>query len=140
MRGKTQAGRWVEACDLKLGDYTLFRSGEVVLIEAITVAYAHTKVYNFEVEDFHTYAVGEGGALVHNKAQRNTKKGGGKNAQHGREPTPAKQQQLKDLEDKLNKGGLSRKEKAKITNKIKNIKKDIDKTRKGENHSRNSKS
>jgi len=51
-------------------------NGDVLLLESggqVKVSYAYSeqckisiKVYNLEVEDFHTYYVGEDGILVHN--------------------------------------------------------------------------
>ncbi len=59
---------WVKARDLRVGDALCLLSGETVTVESVTVTYLDTpvKVYNFEVEDFHTYFVGEDGWLVHN--------------------------------------------------------------------------
>ena len=60
---------WVRAGDLQKGDKLCLRDGTCTL-----VVLTHRKklkttvnVYNFEVEDFHTYYVGIQGILVHNK-------------------------------------------------------------------------
>ena len=59
---------WVKAKDLRTGDVLRLLSGETVTVESVTITHLDTpvKVYNFEVEDFHTYFVGEDGWLVHN--------------------------------------------------------------------------
>lgn len=59
---------WVEAGDLKQGDEVLLYSGEVANVEKIEKEELDkaVKVYNFEVEDWHTYFVSEEDILVHN--------------------------------------------------------------------------
>ena len=59
---------WVEACDLRAGDILVSVNGEYVVVEKVEheILEAPIKVYNFEVEDFHTYYVGNRGLLVHN--------------------------------------------------------------------------
>lgn len=59
---------FVNAKDLYAGDRLLNADGRVLTVENITfeTAEAPVKVYNFQVEDFHTYHVGENGVLVHN--------------------------------------------------------------------------
>jgi hypothetical protein len=62
--------------------------------------------------------------------------GGGKNAQHGKEENlPSEENRLKELENRLKDDNLTRKEKVKIRNTIKNLTKSMDKRRSGENHS-----
>ena len=59
---------WVAAGDLEVGDILYTADGdevEVTDIELEKLAEPIT-VYNLEVEDFHTYFVGEYGVLVHN--------------------------------------------------------------------------
>jgi len=59
---------WVEAGELVVGDKLQLVSGEVVPVEDIKLELAESPVtvYNFQVEDFHTYYVGNSGVLVHN--------------------------------------------------------------------------
>ncbi|MBS6507543.1 MAG: hypothetical protein KH369_05040 [Paraclostridium bifermentans] len=59
---------WVEAGDLKQGDEVLLYSGEVANVEKVEKEELDkaVKVYNFEVEDWHTYFVSEEDILVHN--------------------------------------------------------------------------
>ena len=63
---------WTAACDLRAGDILVRSNGEYVVVEAIEhelLEYPIT-VYNFEVEDFHTYHVGSASVLVHNKCNK----------------------------------------------------------------------
>ena len=57
---------WVNAVDLKSGDTIATSDGGIAFVESVTNTGRQEKVYNFEVEDFHTYFVGEFGLLVHN--------------------------------------------------------------------------
>ena len=59
---------WIGAVDLRAGDILVLQSGEYVIVELVQheILEAPIAVYNFEVEDFHTYYVGEGSVLVHN--------------------------------------------------------------------------
>lgn len=51
---------WTEAVDLRAGDILVLQSGEYVIVELVQHEILETPiaVYNFEVEDFHTYYVG----------------------------------------------------------------------------------
>ena len=67
---------WVEACKLRAGDILVSLNGEYIVVEQVQheILEAPIKVYNFEVEDFHTYFVGNGdGVLVHNDCGKFTK-------------------------------------------------------------------
>ncbi|MCM1006333.1 MAG: HINT domain-containing protein [Ruminococcus flavefaciens] len=59
---------FIEAGNLLVGDKLVSAIGEDLLIENynIELIEEHASVYNFQVEDFHTYHVGENGVLVHN--------------------------------------------------------------------------
>lgn len=59
---------WVGAIDLRAGDILVLRSGEYVVVEMIQheILELPVTVYNFEVEDFHTYYVSNSAVLVHN--------------------------------------------------------------------------
>ena len=59
---------WTLAIKLRAGDILVLSNGEYVVVEAIQheLLESPIKVYNFEVEDFHTYFVGESSVLVHN--------------------------------------------------------------------------
>jgi len=61
---------WTAACKLRAGDILVSLNGEQIIVEQVQheILEAPIKVYNFEVEDFHTYFVGDGnGVLVHNE-------------------------------------------------------------------------
>ena len=59
---------WTLARSLRAGDVLVLSNGELVTVEFVQheILESPIKVYNFEVEDFHTYFVGECGVLVHN--------------------------------------------------------------------------
>jgi len=67
-----QAGKWIEAKDLQIGDESILQDGRLTQIQSIQQVHVPpTKVYNIEVEDFHTYFVGEDGVSVHNDSYGN---------------------------------------------------------------------
>ncbi|MBR6563608.1 MAG: Hint domain-containing protein, partial [Clostridia bacterium] len=59
---------WVKAKDLRPGDTLVLLDGSTATVDSVTFATLDKPitVYNFEVEDFHTYFVGMNGLLVHN--------------------------------------------------------------------------
>ncbi|MEG2110580.1 MAG: polymorphic toxin-type HINT domain-containing protein [Clostridium sp.] len=59
---------WIPANMIEEGDTVVLQSGEKVTVDEIDkVVYDELiTVYNFEVEDFHTYFVSDSGVLVHN--------------------------------------------------------------------------
>ena len=57
---------WVEASDLRVGDLLQTEDGVIVDIDGIEEREGEFEVYNFEVEDFHTYFVSDLEILVHN--------------------------------------------------------------------------
>ena len=59
---------WTSAIKLRAGDILVLSNGEYVVVEFVQheILESPVKVYNFEVEDFHTYFVGEVSVLVHN--------------------------------------------------------------------------
>ena len=66
---------WIEACKLRAGDILVSLNGEYIVVEQVQheILESPIKVYNFEVEDFHTYFVGDGnGVLVHNSCNHNS--------------------------------------------------------------------
>ena len=66
-----QSRGFVEAGKLLVGDKLLDVNGNILLVENIDVELTDkpVKVYNFQVEDFHTYHVGENGVWVHNECK-----------------------------------------------------------------------
>ena len=63
-----QGKGWVAAKELVVGDKLELLNGGEAYVDAIATEQCAepVKVYNFEVEDFHTYFVGTGCILVHN--------------------------------------------------------------------------
>jgi RHS repeat-associated protein len=59
---------WTGAIHLRAGDSLVLSNGKYVIVERIQheILESPITVYNFEVEDFHTYYVGENSILVHN--------------------------------------------------------------------------
>lgn len=59
---------FINAGELLVGDKVVNANGETCLVENVHVEITEVPetVYNFQVEDFHTYHVGNGGILVHN--------------------------------------------------------------------------
>ena len=62
---------WTNAVDLKAGDILVLSNGEYVVVEQVQHEILETpvKVYNFEVQDFHTYYIGKNSIFVHNMCQ-----------------------------------------------------------------------
>ncbi len=62
---------WTDAIQLRAGDRLQLLNGEYVIIEQVQHELLETPitVYNFEVEDFHTYYVTDSAILVHNKCR-----------------------------------------------------------------------
>ncbi len=60
---------WTKAVDLRAGDILVMLNGKYVVIEHVQheLLESPETTYNFEVEDFHTYYVGDEPVLVHNK-------------------------------------------------------------------------
>lgn len=59
-------GGWVAAKDLKPGDQVRLADGTKAYVTSVKQTDIVEPVYNFEVEGFHTYHVGELGVWVHN--------------------------------------------------------------------------
>lgn len=81
-----QGKGWVAAKDLKQGDKLELQSGEDAFVEAIRCEKLAEpiQVYNFEVEDFHTYFVGAGCVLVHNACSNHGKEWTSRRRKHWR--------------------------------------------------------
>ena len=64
----TLSEKWVSACKLKSGDKVLLSDGKYGIIVSVKIEEFEIPetTYNFEVEDFHTYFVGENPVCVHN--------------------------------------------------------------------------
>jgi hypothetical protein len=60
-------GRWIDARSLGVRDTVLLKPERRSTISGLSVRRVRQKVYNFQVEEVHTYAVGAIQLLVHNK-------------------------------------------------------------------------
>ena len=69
---------WVDACNLVPGDVVYTKDWNTATVNSIGLIELETsvEVFNFEVEDCHTYFVGEIGILVHNTNCGNTGRSG----------------------------------------------------------------
>ena len=58
---------WTKAINLRAGDILVTVNGEYVVVEKVQheILENPVQVYNFEVEDYHTYYVGKSELLVH---------------------------------------------------------------------------
>lgn len=67
-----QTGGGILAGNLRAGDILVTLNGEYVVLEQVQheILEAPVATYNFEVEGFHTYYVGENDIFVHNKCFR----------------------------------------------------------------------
>ena len=61
-------GRWVDAGDLQIGDVLLLKEERFATVKGWKTRPAREKVYNFQVEELHCYAVGAKQVLVHNNS------------------------------------------------------------------------
>ena len=68
----TEAG-WKSAGTLEAGDKLTLADGNTATVTNVAYEDTHATVYNFEVEDFHTYYVGTESVLVHNNGGNCTK-------------------------------------------------------------------
>ena len=82
---------WTLAIKLRAGDLLVLSNGEYVIVEKVQheILESPVKVYNFEVEDFHTYFVGESSVLVHNDCAS-------PNGRNGGEAHKAKTEEIKE--------------------------------------------
>lgn len=63
---------FVNAGELRVGDELLDLNGNVLLLESFEIELTDepTTVYNFRVEDFHTYHISGFGVLLHNASRK----------------------------------------------------------------------
>lgn len=62
--------QWIPVHDLKIGDELTTKDGKQIVIHDIIIKKGITKVFNFEVEDFHTYFVGKNDIWTHNRCNK----------------------------------------------------------------------
>ena len=67
---------WTSAVDLRAGDILVMLNGGYVVVEQVQheLLESPETTYNFEVEDYHTYYVGENPVLAHNSCRGNAVK------------------------------------------------------------------
>ena len=84
---------WTKAIQLRAGDRLQLLNGQYVVVEQVQHELLESPVfvYNFEVEDFHTYYVGTDSMLVHNAC---------KNPEHGNSLKTSKPAQGYILKDR----------------------------------------
>ena len=65
---------WTKACHLRAGDRLQLLNGEYVVVEQVQheLLESPSTTYNFEVEGYHTYYVGDSRVLVHNRCDGET--------------------------------------------------------------------
>ena len=75
---------WTDAVQLRAGDILVLVNGEYVVVEKVQheILVAPVTVYNFQVEDYHTYYVSEFGVLVHNVCANQSNPGATGQAHH----------------------------------------------------------
>ena len=89
----TEAG-WKSAGTLEAGDKLTLADGNTATVTNVAYEDTHATVYNFEVEDFHTYYVGTESVLVHNNGGNCMKtasvlaQGGSKGGSNTHVPSP----------------------------------------------------
>ena len=108
------------------------------LIEQQSIPYTILPSFKREVENFTVFPKGVGltGKGCGVNMSCSTRKGGGKNAQHGKaKDRPSDLERIGNYEKQLKDGDLSKKEKRQIRKKIDNTQKAMQKRRKGINHS-----
>ena len=110
---------WVPASMLKKGDILHIENGRNVSIESIeTTTYNHyVNVYNFKVDDFHTYYVSNSNILVHNETCHGNSKQS-KKTNHGyiiREKSTKRIVKVGISGGRLNKNGTSRRANSQVS-------------------------
>lgn len=58
--------KYLAAKYLVKGDSLLLQNGKQIIVDSIVIVAGDYSVYNFTVDDYHTYFVGKNGVLVHN--------------------------------------------------------------------------
>jgi hypothetical protein len=83
----TEDRGWIDSDKLVVGDQVSSVDGKPLVIQSIASDAGLHTTYNFEVEGFHTYFVGENGAFVHNASMclPRVKKGVNSNLGHVRD-------------------------------------------------------
>jgi RHS repeat-associated protein len=69
-------GQWVRVKRLRVGDSLVSQSGQRHMLRRIDLKPEHVTVYNFTVDELHTYFVGQNAILVHNSGPCPSNPGG----------------------------------------------------------------
>jgi hypothetical protein len=64
----TPQGRWMNARDVQIGDIVLSRTQKTMSVSNVESRFEIVQVYNFIVDDLHSYAIGIAEILVHNQS------------------------------------------------------------------------
>jgi hypothetical protein len=59
-------GRWVEACNLRIGDVLLLKPDREAAVKGLSARWVQQEVYNLHIADVQCYAAGTAQVLVHN--------------------------------------------------------------------------
>lgn len=93
------AGRgWVAAGELGPGSEVMSLDGGVLQVATATQLAATATVYNFEVEDAHTYFVGQSGAWVHNDCSASRVRAFTDRVKHGDFPKSMTREELRAVQ------------------------------------------
>ncbi|WP_418119350.1 RHS repeat-associated core domain-containing protein [Variovorax sp. 350MFTsu5.1] len=134
---------WRDAIMLKRGGKLLVKEGEDDSADAATIADIQietktVRVFNLEVENLHTFFVGEEGVVVHNARSKGGQQGAGRGEAHGNTAKLARaEKEIEELQEQLKtlKASCgSAKQKKMIEQKIKNIREAGLRAKKGETH------
>ncbi len=113
---------WTEAVEIEVGDEVILQDGKTAVIadKLTELLDEPVKVYNFTVDEFHTYFVGMIHILVHNSCRIDATDSDGlavrndndsqnlSNAKEGKKFTPEQQKLIKEAKQANKNGGISR--------------------------------
>ena len=90
---------WTNAVHLRAGDILVLVNGDYVVVEKVQheILEAPITVYNFQVENYHTYYVSSSGVLTHNKCTN----------PYGKKGSPAHQNTIHEIGDSLEDQGYN---------------------------------
>jgi hypothetical protein len=66
---RTASGQWVAAAKLEVGQTLLTVNGAQRTVSGLSIVDEKVEVYNLEVLEYYTYAIGEDGIVVHNQCK-----------------------------------------------------------------------
>ena len=83
-------GQWVRVRRLRVGDSLVTQAGQRLRLLRLEAKLEHVTVYNFTVDELHTYFVGSSAILVHNNGPCGGTKPGGYSHPDAQQPLPRK--------------------------------------------------